>query len=1272
MASFDELSEIVGAVGELAGLLKRDGNGYTVDTAWFEAPVDTLADMGGRLGALVALVDALLQPAAPQPPAVPTDARWYPIPNPKTGAKTAFHVVTPSPDDTSGQIGLGVLCPYTVGDVTLQAYVYAPLFGFDPRGAHPAFGGTSNPWRLGLRATTSKHFEVDDPSAPGETPITFSALNIEGDLFFAEQAPTFTLTLESLSGTSAPDTYDSLKDLERELVIACIGEVIVQGGYWLHRYIGDSPATVGDILVAAHFLGEDDKGDYHFSVEEIDRLMAETPEQIAVDFAYAALDALALIGKPLIPLPEGGVYVEAHDDGDARDYGIRFATRLAIGAEDKAASDDADAGGEAHRTGAPEVDLCLGTWMTGESDDANWMSKITGDAYDRGLSVLLLRHDTASGESTFAPRVRLCSVGLNVKGRGGRPLLDIEGYTLQGAELRGYLDSNRWPFGFVARLDEVGFPLGPDFSPGKEGGSGNLVAQTLVSSGDASYGGESEEPKPDEKKEAVNPAFSAEAGYISGHTPMIEVFDPDGEQTDMIWFPIQRRFGPVDCEKIGLKIDVGAEHMKDPVLGLVVDGGLNLQVLSIYVEQLALLLHLRKLGEISGYGIDLQGMMVTFGQGGVELSGGLLRHETDGGICYDGELLIKAEKVSLFALGSFGYVPDVGVSFFAFGMVDAPIGGPPYLQLSGISAGFGVNRSLKIPMASQVQDFPLLAGLAKPSVIGGKNALPATVLTTLEDWVRPSRYDYWLAAGVQVSSCEIIDANVLLIGQVGKDLLISGIGVGSIVQPDVGETFINAVFDIACVFRPIDANVMVSAGLSPSTFIIAPDVHLTGGCAFGAWFGEDAHDGDFVFTMGGYHPAFDAPAHYPKPAPLGLSWKVSDYIDITGGLYYAITPAATMAGGSLEVSFHASSLEAWLRARIDTVMLYRPVTLLADASVTAGISYPVDSLFVKKTLSVEVGADFHLWWPPYGGRAHAKWHIISVSADFGAPRKEVGALSWSDFEQLLPIRTPDDGANAEPTCLRVNVNEGLLETVDHEGENVWIVRPDDFTFTVGSAVPATTLTVADVRPGKDHVIDGEQVGVQRVNGGIEPADYVSEQIITITRGGNGDGVALDGFHIDPLPQKMPAAMWGTPPPDGGPIDLNPAEPTVAATVGAILRPKGADAKNHTPDMDIDEIFEDRCVNSDGTRRLPLSPARSASRGPIRSADSFADLASVDDRDHDAARDDICRALAGLGVAGWVNGPLTLMAGHPGKDFADEPLEGAVATVDDSAKAEVGP
>jgi hypothetical protein len=93
----------------------------------------------------------------------------------------------------------------------------------------------------------------------------------------------------------------------------------------------------------------------------------------------------------------------------------------------------------------------------------------------------------------------------------------------------------------------------------------------------------------------------------------------------------------------------------------------------------------------------LDGLGVDYQSGPVTLSGGLLAlRGQDGSVSeYDGAVTLAAESFELAALAS--YSTGSEASLFAFAFLDPPLGGPPYLFVTGVAAGFGYNRDLLIP-----------------------------------------------------------------------------------------------------------------------------------------------------------------------------------------------------------------------------------------------------------------------------------------------------------------------------------------------------------------------------------------------------------------------------------------------------------------------------------------------------------------------------------------------------------------------------------------------
>jgi hypothetical protein len=728
------------------------------------------------------------------------------------------------------------------------------------------------------------------------------------------------------------------------------------------------------------------------------------------------------------------------------------------------------------------------------------------------------------------------------------------------------------------------------------------------------------------------------------------------------------------------------------VLGLVFDGDVALAALDVYLDQLSVDVHLKEIADVSGYGLDLQGLAVTFNNGSVEISGGLLKStDADSNIAYDGEAVMKFGDTAIAALGSYSALPNNGgTSLFIFAMLNKPLGGPPCFYVTGLAAGFGYNRALKIPGQSDVQSFPLLAGMVNSSALGGSNPTPQQALASLEKWVPPERGQYWLAAGVQFTTFEIINTNALLIVEFGNDLIISVLGISTLKQPPSGETYTYAELDIEVVFLPQEGELKASAVLAPSSYVMTPQAHLTGGFAFYSWFGNNEHAGDFVFTIGGYHPSFPVPAHYPQEPRAGINWQISDHLAMVGDAYFAITPAAMMAGCGLQVTFHDGSLKAWLKVQADIILFWKPFYLMADVSLSVGVSYHIHFLFVDKTLSVEIGADFYLWGPPIGGTVHIDWYVISFTIRFGASQQPPNELSWTDFKAMLPSKPPvqqatshamrmaevasDDPDSGTPAYLHINVNNGLKTMQTVGGLKLWLVRAGQFQFNVGSAVPASTIIVASQNPADNRTLQGNAVGLRHVNGGIAPEDYQSTQTITILSlsqdsishieacmatttpcaSCTDQPIDITDWTINAVAKNLPQAMWGIP----AMANANATTPTISGTVGVVMFPNPPVVTNCTPEMVIDEVFADRTVNADDEYRLPLSSSQPPGNNVPQPAHSFADIATVNNADVVQNRAALFAALQGLGVNGWTNEPLPQMAAHPGADFADEPMEGA--------------
>jgi hypothetical protein len=1267
------------AAGRLVGLLTGSGAGdLGIDTEWFAEPAARLEQVPHRLGSLAGLLGTVMTPAA-DPPAVFEGAKWYPLPSIFSGLPSAVHLVaTAAPDPatppSAWEFGAGFLSTLVLGPASARAFAYLPLVANDSSGTRLALG---DPIQVGLQLVAT------DPTAPFETASAETFSGIEVDLSIdSSGSPSCKLTFLDLEGAS-DSTYTGLSQLlASNAATGRLDVAITEGAQpWLRTFPGNAPPlsghrpypfpsgvpaedqvfppTIGEILQHAGLLvalsdpsQTSPQGPSPSFAFDLEGIQGKEPEQIVLDLVHIGLDLLAGSEFPLVELPGGGIYVEKSAQGR---YGVRATAKIALG-------------GVAH----PELDLCLGQWMSGEGKEDNWMKEAGVVAADPGLVVTMLGEE--GGRPKFEPTFELNSVGFNLRGAAGSPLFELGGWSLAGVELRGSVSSEDLRWGVAARIDEVGMPLGGGFAASQpEPPQGNGVARSLVASGPAEPGGAPASP--------VNPAFSVEAAYMEKGHLVLELLDPAGSRAAAAWFPGQRRFGPVACNKLGIEVPEPGDGGHR--LEVVVDGGISLDALEVELEGLSVTVPLTSLGQVSAYGLDLQGLTVTYASGAVEASGGLTKRTLgDGTVSYDGEALIVTEDLTLSALGSFGSLPDGSTSLFIFAWLDSPIGGPPFFYVTGLAAGFGYNRALLIPAQGQVQEFPLLAGVSNPSLLTGgtggsapppSTPTPATVLSAIEAWAPPQRGEYWLAAGVQFTTFEIVNSNVLIIVEFGRELVIAVVGISTLRQPVEGPPWVSAELEVDVVCRPEQGTLLATAVLAPSSYVLTESAHLTGGFAFASWFGSNEHSGDFVLTIGGYHPAFEVPDHYPQEPRLGIDWQVSSGIAVVGTAYFAMTPAAMMAGAALQVTLEAGPLRAWLKASADVIVFWHPFFFDATVAIGIGVSFHIHIAFVSVTLSVEIGVDFELWGPPTGFKAHIDWCVISFDVGHGS-KEPPQPLEWKDFEKLLPVATrvaPGEAtaalaASAEtaettettPAYVTISALSGLRRAAVAKGVSHWLMRGTEFVLAARSVFPPSSIELFE---GPDPI---EQSGIAIRPVGMETADYVAPQKLKVLFLPHqdptepGEKTPID-WQVTKLEQGVPQAIWGSPVAGDSPSP-NSEAPTLPAIVGVSFSPQLDLPTAATPEMKIATVFAEQNVN-EVTELLPIGPAdQPVGVAPSVVSTSFEDIEGIETAAVAGRRDLLFAALSELGVDAWQNDPMEKMAASPGDSFADEPMEGSPA------------
>ncbi|MCJ8268113.1 MAG: hypothetical protein MJK04_01805, partial [Psychrosphaera sp.] len=271
---------------------------------------------------------------------------------------------------------------------------------------------------------------------------------------------------------------------------------------------------------------------------------------------------------------------------------------------------------------------------------------------------------------------------------------------------------------------------------------------------------------------------------------------------------------------------------------------------------------------------------------------------------------------------------------------------------------------------------------------------------------------------------------------------------------------------------------------------------------FYAWFdGELA--GDFVVSVGGFHPSFRKPDHYPSVPRLGFVWQVTDDLSFKGEMYAALTPVAIMAGGAIQAAYDTGPLSAWFKAGLNFIIYWQPFYYEADFSVSIGAKVELDMGFLGSvSFNTELGANLKIWGPEFSGIAEVNWAIFEFTIRFGDSDKPgVAAIGWSDFEgNYIPKKASD--------LVEINVVKGERSVVDG-----WhLVDPDEFELVIGSQIPLNRASV-----------DGQQTAGKGFN--LAPMDAASVKDWTMTVTSKGvDGVTFIANKID---KQYPKAVWGS-------------------------------------------------------------------------------------------------------------------------------------------------
>jgi hypothetical protein len=395
--------------------------------------------------------------------------------------------------------------------------------------------------------------------------------------------------------------------------------------------------------------------------------------------------------------------------------------------------------------------------------------------------------------------------------------------------------------------------------------------------------------------------------------------------------------------------------------------------------------------------------------------------------------------------------------------------------------------------------------------------------------VRPTDGQHFIAAGLKFSSFKLLKCFAMVAVSFGEQFKIDVMGVATLEHPPespVKLAFIELAFAIK--IHPDEGFVGVEAALTERSFVYTSSCHLTGGAAFyawtktGTWQGAPVKAGDFVLTVGGYHPKYKVPAHYPRVAPLGLNWQVTSGLWVKGGVYFALTPDAVMAGGRLQAHFDVGKLTADFLLAIDFLMYWKPFHF--EGSILLELRVAFDAgLF---TIRTSLGAELEVWGPgatPSSPQlsGYAKLHIgpFSVGFSFGERRQPPPPISWDAFTASFVPAAPTGTRVAEGIVRTLPLNEA--DTQSHDKR--YVINPKRFAVETHSVVPLTALPAGVEVVVPAGVAAPSALRLPPMCGGLTVATLQSTQTLSLTA---PPGSGLDHFVAEPVQQGFPRALWG--------------------------------------------------------------------------------------------------------------------------------------------------
>ena len=417
---------------------------------------------------------------------------------------------------------------------------------------------------------------------------------------------------------------------------------------------------------------------------------------------------------------------------------------------------------------------------------------------------------------------------------------------------------------------------------------------------------------------------------------------------------------------------------------------------------------------------------------------------------YQGLCSIITPAFGISAIGAFARVPKSDgtgfVSCFIIAALDMPLGGPPFFFINGLVGGLGLNRDLTLPSIDEVENHLLIQSL-------GGFSDPMDALASIKPQFPVKYGSFWFAVGLKFKTVEIMETRAVLFARFGDDFTIGLLGLSTMDLPKPSIRIAHIELAILAYYDSGENVLWVQAQLTDDSYLFDESCRLTGGFALVTWF----NTGEFVISLGGYHPNFNVPDYYPVVPRLGFNWKPTSTLTVKGGVYFTLCSRAVMLGGRLDASFKKGKIKASFVAGMDALVQFDPFHYEFDIYINLSVRVG--------RLKAGIGADLHIEGPRMHGVAQLEVLFVKFKVKFGNSDSPPSQLTVREFLHKHIRQLSSGSSMAVSSWLNseeahaTTVVEGIIRSKEQDESNMgsamnpYLVGPE-FSLSLVSKFPS--------------------------------------------------------------------------------------------------------------------------------------------------------------------------------------------------------------------------